>query len=133
MNFENDFYRYNVKHINPALHGNVQMKQDSIVHKHPSPKKLDERSIRRLAEINLGLRQNRSTVDIDRKLKKQGKMSKPNLTRKMKSTFARSSLHQSSRSPADRTREASPAPGSTRSRSFNRSSKQQTNEPLPIS
>ena len=75
-NFDNDCYRYNKKFVDPKLHGKVLM-QDDIGYKDPRhPKKLDERSIRRMAEISLGLRQNRGSVDV-----RPSKKMQPHFTR----------------------------------------------------
>lgn len=70
QDFDNDFNRYNVKLVNKKVHGKVQLKGDSTVPENKNAaRKLDERSIRRLAEISLGLRQNKSVVEIDRRRK----------------------------------------------------------------
>ena len=93
QHFENDFYRYNVKLIKPHLHGNVQMKNETGKAVKASPRKLDGRSIRKLAEINLGLRQYRSTMAVE-----SPKM-KPHFSRrrsKEKSTYAKDSQYHGS-------------------------------------
>ena len=70
QDFDNDFNRYNVKLVDKKIHGKVQLKDEIAAPENKNArKKYDERSIRRLAEISLGLRQNKSVVEMDRRRK----------------------------------------------------------------
>ena len=54
--FQNDFNRYRVKYFDPKVHGNVKFDQPRMKKKGPPPRNIDDRSIRKLAEIALDVR-----------------------------------------------------------------------------
>ena len=56
LDFQNSIYRYNVKHIDKKITGKVVFDNGEVKPRAPHPKNLNHRSLIRLAEIALDVR-----------------------------------------------------------------------------